>query len=375
MRDIYINLDIRFNICKLKGALSPFLSWTVRFVEKGDINSKEIEKLSVKEEYRIEKEEITNNKRSLEINHNKCKNIVDKSPDSPGGRVKIQSKTAELTRQKLTNVERNSNEVENDETSLSRKSVNEILSTRFKNDIYFIKEIISYLMAKEELFVEEDSENDNKNEWYLNVETMDRVQFAIPFENSKETLGSKLVACSPVFEAMLQHPMQERSEKKVEIPDIHSQTFISFLKYLKSGDFIDESLSDVFDLYELADKYFIKTLINVCANTMVPYFLLENIDAVEMLANMHSDDYLLQLVEFFKNKNITSDVSHQKMCEASIVYRNPFKKNNKNITSNVSHQKIYEASNVYRIPFEKNESIMELCRHNMSILYELELPV
>ncbi|GFR01298.1 hypothetical protein TNCT_585631 [Trichonephila clavata] len=230
MRDIYINLDIRFNIHKLEGALSPFLSWTVHFEEKGNKNSKVIEELSAEEDYRIEKEEITMNKCSLEINSNKYKNILDKNPDTPGGMVKVQSKTVELTHQKLTKVERNSNEVENGETSLSRKSVDEIQSTRFKNEIDFIKEIISYLMAKEgELFVEEDSKNDNKNEWYLNVETMDGVQFSIPFENTKATLGSKLVACSPVFEAMLKHPMQERSQKMMELSDIDSQTFINFL--------------------------------------------------------------------------------------------------------------------------------------------------
>ncbi|GFR01300.1 hypothetical protein TNCT_585641 [Trichonephila clavata] len=50
---------------------------------------------------------------------------------------------------------------------------------------------------------------------------------------------------------------------------------------------------------------------------MVPYFLLENIDAVEMLANMHSDDHLLQLVESFENENRNSDASYPKMDEAS----------------------------------------------------------
>ncbi|GFX86657.1 hypothetical protein TNCV_1408561 [Trichonephila clavipes] len=46
-----------------------------------------------------------------------------------------------------------------------------------------------------------------------------------------------------------------------------------------------------------------------------------------MLANMHSDEYLLQLMESFENKNINSDGSHPKTDEASNVYRNNFEKN------------------------------------------------
>ncbi|GFR01295.1 uncharacterized protein TNCT_585611 [Trichonephila clavata] len=241
--------------------------------------------------------------------------------------VKVQSKSIELNRQKLTKEERNSNEVENGETSLSRKFVDEIQSTRFKNDIDFLKEIIFYLMTEEEeFFVEEDFENDKKNEWYLNVETMDGAQFAIPFENTNESLGSKLVASSPVFEAMLKHPMQERSQKSVELSDINSQTFINFLNYLKSGVFKEESVIDVFNLYKFGDKYIIKDLMRMCADRMASYSSMGIID-VGGLADMHNDDYLLQLVESLKNKKLNSFVSHPKMDEALNIYRNPFEKN------------------------------------------------
>ncbi|GFQ68242.1 hypothetical protein TNCT_697121 [Trichonephila clavata] len=126
---------------------------------------------------------------------------------------------------------------------------------------------------------------------------------------------------------MLKHPMQERFHKMVKFLDIDSGTFINFLNYLKSGAFKEESVIDVFNLYKFGDKYIIKDLMRMCADRMMSYFSLDNIDDVEMLANMHSDDYLLQLVESFRNKNINSNVSHRKMVEASNDERNSFKKN------------------------------------------------
>ncbi|GFR16485.1 uncharacterized protein TNCT_83291 [Trichonephila clavata] len=247
--------------------------------------------------------------------------------------VVVQSKTEETSRQKLTKEERKLNEVKNKSLPQTKKAsvpgistdeLQSVVQYSVKNDIKFIKEIISYLMTVEETFVEEDSENEN--EWNMNIKTMDNVEFAIPFKNGKESFGSKLVACSPVFETMLEHPMLERFHKMVELPDIHSQTFINFLTYLNRDDFKDESLSDVFHLYQFADKYLIKDLMRMCADKMGPYFSLDNIDDVEMLAKLHSDDFLLQLVKSFKKENITWEVSYPKTDDVWNDHRNLFEK-------------------------------------------------
>ncbi|GFX86658.1 hypothetical protein TNCV_1408571 [Trichonephila clavipes] len=227
--------DIEFIISKLKGVLPSLLSWIVHIKNIGDRNLVRNENLSVSEECISEKEDVEEkmennmNEYSLKINNNKHQEISEVNPAIPKVVEELPSKTVEITREKSKKEEQNQNKVENkylpqekDEITVSRKSVDKVQSTSFNNDMDFIKEIIFNLMAEErEFFAEEYSKNDNKNKWILNVETMDGDQFAIPFENGKETFGSKFVACSPVFQAMLKHPMQERFHKVVKFLDIH----------------------------------------------------------------------------------------------------------------------------------------------------------
>ncbi|GFS83044.1 uncharacterized protein NPIL_123211 [Nephila pilipes] len=188
------------------------------------------------------------------------------------------------------------------EENILVKAMDEYEPTDFRHEIDFIKDAICYLMLEVngDTFASEDSDDAIQNN--LNIETMDGVTFAVPFENDKESFGSKLVSCSPVFKTMLKHPMRERFHKMVRLGDIDSHTFINFLIYLRNGCLMTETLSQVTDLYEMADKYDIKELMQTCAQRMVPYFSTNNIDDIEVLAFFHSDDFLLQLVETFKNK-------------------------------------------------------------------------
>ncbi|GFY71429.1 BTB domain-containing protein [Trichonephila inaurata madagascariensis] len=133
---------------------------------------------------------------------------------------------------------------------------------------------------------------------------MDGVNFAIPFEDGKEAFGSKLVSCSPVFKIMLKHPMKEKLHKMVKLDDIYCHTFINFLIYLKSNCLLTESFSEITDLYEMADKYDIKDLMRTCVERIVPFFTSDNIKDIEVLAFLHNDDFLLQLVDSFKNKKL-----------------------------------------------------------------------
>ncbi|GFY78137.1 hypothetical protein TNIN_316611 [Trichonephila inaurata madagascariensis] len=160
---------------------------------------------------------------------------------------------------------------------------------------------------------------------------------------------------------MLKHPMQERFHKMVKILDIDSKTFINFLDYLKSGVFKEESLSGVFNLYRFGDKYIIKDLMRICADKMVPFFSLKSTDALEMMANMHSDEYLLQLVESFKNKSMNSDASHPKTDEASNVYRNHFEENKSERYRNTLTMKIALACPFYRCPrFQEEDNATDI---------------
>lgn len=325
---------IQFVLCKLDGALPSLLSWDIHIQNIGDGNPLEIEKPSEEKEYKyVCGKEVLENARavkecSLEINIGQ--GILEANQRSPGMAEELSSIPEEIRREKIAGEERNPKKVENINLPLAKEDTSiskyEFQSMSFKNDIDFIKEIICYLMSEEEFLVEEDSDNDNQNKWNLIIQTMDGVEFAIPFENGMESFGSKLVSSSPVFETMLKHPMRERFQKMVKLFDIDSQTFINFLNYLKNGDFKVEYLSGVYDVYQIADKYFIKDLMRMCARKMVPFLSWDNIDDVKMLADLHSDDFLLQLLDSFKNENIASDVSHPPVDKVSNNNKMPFSK-------------------------------------------------
>ncbi|GFU17349.1 uncharacterized protein NPIL_162871 [Nephila pilipes] len=235
----------RFVICKLNGALPPLLSWTVRIERTGNGNSIENHKPQKGRKYRFEKEGIekqkvekTSKECLLEINVIKDKIISEVNLGTPKVVEKLPSKSEEACHVKLTTEELRPDksgietlQQAKDDALVSEKTLDKYKS--LKNDIDFIKEVISYLMTEKELTVDQHSDNATKNVWHLNIETMDGVMFSIPFENSKEPFGSKLVSCSPVFESMLKLPMREKLQKMVKLLDTNSQTFIHLLNYLK----------------------------------------------------------------------------------------------------------------------------------------------
>ncbi|GBO10204.1 hypothetical protein AVEN_24780-1 [Araneus ventricosus] len=141
------------------------------------------------------------------------------------------------------------------------------------------------------------------------VETMDGMTFAIPFENGKETLGSRLISCSLVFESMLRNPMQEHYHKRAKLFDVECQTFMNFLYHLQRTDLKVESLLHLRDLYVMADKFCVDKLMRMCAYAMRPYFNFQNVGDFEYLAHRLADKYLLELVDSYKAQNMEADAS------------------------------------------------------------------
>ncbi|GFX86712.1 uncharacterized protein TNCV_1409091 [Trichonephila clavipes] len=176
-----------------------------------------------------------------------------------------------------------------------------------ENEIHknYVQKAIEYLLSnKMEPKINEKPNNEDKNNWMFFIQTMDDVVFALAFEKGKETLGSKLVSNSPVFESMLRNPMLEKFQKRVSLVDVESWTFINFLHFLQNGSIKAKSLSSLCSLYEMADKYAVEELMKICIDMMRPSFSLENISDIEKLGILHSDSYLLEMVKSFKAQNI-----------------------------------------------------------------------
>ncbi|GFT63608.1 uncharacterized protein NPIL_308571 [Nephila pilipes] len=116
----------------------------------------------------------------------------------------------------------------------------------------YIKEAIDCIFSVEE---EQEIDSDNNGEWSFTIETMDGAVFDIPFGNGKETLGSKLVSSSRVYERMLINPMLEKFQMKVKLYDVDFETFLEFLYFLQKRNIETTSIFILCSLYEMADEY------------------------------------------------------------------------------------------------------------------------
>ncbi|GFQ90005.1 uncharacterized protein TNCT_369821 [Trichonephila clavata] len=347
MECIYSMPDVRFVFSEPEGGCLPWLSWTVDVEKVGSENSpgaKECvpEKEITAERKAIKKKDddfshtnISAGERSPNENHCPLEYVNKLPPESevhgPEKEVKDSQNSAKAKFVTVPEMDLSVGEIAElqNEVYLAAidackakaldlklngmkgkqlfvKAMDEYQPTSFRDEIDFIKKAICYFLTEVsgEFISNEDSDNAVQNKWNLDIETMDGVKFAIPFEDGKETFGSKLVTCSPIFKTMLKHPMKEKLHKMVKLGDIDCHTFINFLIYLKSGWLLAESFSEITDLYEMADKYDIKDLMRTCAERMVPFFSSDFINDIEVLAFFHNDDILLQLVESSKNKKL-----------------------------------------------------------------------
>jgi len=93
----------------------------------------------------------------------------------------------------------------------------------------------------------------------------------VAFLVGEETLSahrSLLSIRSPVFEAMFNSGMKEALTGQVRIGDIEPNTFRHFLHFLYTG--MLEPGADKEELYLLADRYQVETLVNLCQPASEP---------------------------------------------------------------------------------------------------------
>ncbi|GFT53401.1 uncharacterized protein NPIL_691091 [Nephila pilipes] len=202
------------------------------------------------------------------------------------------------TKQQLRSMLKKQNEEQN------VKLVNDEDNKEIADELWM--KVIEYELRDDEECIQRNITKCNDDKWSFIVETNDNITFTLPFEKDKETIGSKLLAVSLVFENMLINPMKERFQKKVKLADVDSKVFLSMLSCLQGKEITRNSLEELCSLYETADKYQFKDLMHVCAALMRPLFQMENIDMVETLSYLHSDEYLEQLVNSFINQNISN---------------------------------------------------------------------
>ncbi|CAL1271946.1 unnamed protein product [Larinioides sclopetarius] len=119
----------------------------------------------------------------------------------------------------------------------------------------------------------------------------------------KTVQGPAVCEASPVFTSMLKTSMLESSTKRIKLRNIDADTFDNFLYYLETHEIIAENFEKLCDLYEMADQYEVKHLMDDCTLRISQSLDAQNFLIVLELADMHSDEKLKRKVYKFFLQN------------------------------------------------------------------------
>ena len=101
-----------------------------------------------------------------------------------------------------------------------------------------------------------------------------------------------LCARSEVFRAMLESDMLEGLSGVIEIHDTDITYLQDFIRYLYTGTLPELTFDKAKELYELGEKYLVKSLVSRCSEYLQDNLSDENACQCLALAEVHSDDKL-----------------------------------------------------------------------------------
>ena len=128
-----------------------------------------------------------------------------------------------------------------------------------------------------------------------------------------------LAASSPVFEAMFEHDMMEKTEGIVDIVDVESEVFKEMLRYMYTGKKPNFKKTDVFGLIAAADRYQLDELKIMCAIYLWNNLTTDNVSEILILADVHCSTELkkraIDFINTHANLVIATD-AYKMLCKS-----------------------------------------------------------
>ncbi|KAF8771469.1 TD and POZ domain-containing protein 4 [Argiope bruennichi] len=124
-------------------------------------------------------------------------------------------------------------------------------------------------------------------------------------KNNFSVHTSILGARSPVFKAMFSSDMKENVNRCVDMSDLQDETVRRFLLYLYSDQLEDLKWDDALQLYKVADKYAVFSLVHKCSTFLKNNLNLENVCEALMHSDLHQDENFKEIAQnlILKNAN------------------------------------------------------------------------
>ena len=104
-----------------------------------------------------------------------------------------------------------------------------------------------------------------------------------------------LIARSPVFAAMFDHPLKEKMMGIVDVPDIEPNVFEELLHYIYTGQVPSKQMDEVaVELLAAAEKYLLDKLKKACGNTLLYRMSPESCIKLLLLRDENNPAYYLK---------------------------------------------------------------------------------
>ncbi|CAL1300859.1 unnamed protein product [Larinioides sclopetarius] len=149
----------------------------------------------------------------------------------------------------------------------------------------------------------EGSTDNTENIWTF-VTSTDK--FRLSLDKRKNTAGFRLQETSPVMESHVKVAIEERKEKRIEIPSLDSETFRIILFFLMYEVLYEFGFYQLINVYKFSYLFEMENLQRRCAEELVkdvkPESLLEK--ELDGIANIYSDKYLSEILH---NRRRTDD--------------------------------------------------------------------
>ncbi|XP_057318997.1 speckle-type POZ protein-like [Microplitis mediator] len=114
------------------------------------------------------------------------------------------------------------------------------------------------------------------------------------FQAHKLILGTR----SPVFDAIFSHDMKEKKENEIEIPDVDPEIFKKLLEFIYT-DKVSDLDDNAEELLEVADKYQLQLLKDMCTVSLSQTIDVENAIPIMLFADRNNVQQLIEYAEKF----------------------------------------------------------------------------
>ncbi|GBO28885.1 hypothetical protein AVEN_20092-1, partial [Araneus ventricosus] len=134
-------------------------------------------------------------------------------------------------------------------------------------------------------------------------------KFILSLDERKDTVGARLLKASSLIRHCVEVPLKGQQENYLELPNVDSETLKVVLFFLASGTLPNSEFGELKKVYKFSHLFEMEELQRRCATCIAESIEHESVfeKEVKRIADLHSDEYLSELLEARRRENLKRD--------------------------------------------------------------------